>query len=91
MGSARAWPAHDALDALSVTISDTPVNWILDADIKSFFDRIDQQWLVRFLEHRVGDGRVIRLVRKWLRAGGLEEGNWSVSETGTPQGAVASP
>jgi group II intron reverse transcriptase/maturase len=67
------------------------VDWILDADIKSFFDRIDQSWLVRFLRHRVGDERVIRLVRKWLRAGVLEEGNWSVSETGTPQGAVASP
>jgi group II intron reverse transcriptase/maturase len=82
---------HDALDALSVAISSTPVNWILDADIKSFFDRIDQSWLVRFLKHRVGDERIIRLVRKWLRAGVLEEGNWSVSETGTPQGAVASP
>ena len=82
---------HDALDALSVAIGDTPVNWILDADIRSFFDEIDQKWLVRFLEHRVGDERVIRLVRKWLKAGVLEEGQWSVSETGTPQGAVASP
>jgi RNA-directed DNA polymerase len=82
---------HDALDALSVAISSTPVNWILDTDIKSFFDRIDQSWLVRFLRHRVGDERIIRLVRKWLRAGVLEEGNWSVSETGSPQGAVASP
>ncbi len=82
---------HDALDALSVAIGDTPVNWILDADIRSFFDEIDQKWLVRFLEHRVGDERVIRLVRKWLKAGVLEEGHWSVSETGTPQGAVASP
>jgi group II intron reverse transcriptase/maturase len=82
---------HDALDALSVAISDTPVNWIFDADIRSFFDRIDQSWLVRFLEHRIGDERVIRLVRKWLKAGVLEEGSWSVSETGTPQGAVVSP
>jgi RNA-directed DNA polymerase len=82
---------HDALDALSVAIGDTPVNWILDADTRSFFDEIDQKWLVRFLEHRVGDERVIRLVRKWLKAGVLEEGQWSVSETGTPQGAVASP
>ena len=82
---------HDALDALSVAICDTPVNWILDADIRSFFDQIDQKWLVRFLGHRVGDERVIRLVRKWLKAGILEDGEWSVSEKGTPQGAVASP
>ena len=82
---------HDALDALSVAISNTQVNWILDADIRSFFDRIDQTWLVRFLGHRIGDERVIRLVRKWLKAGTLEDGEWSVSETGTPQGAVASP
>ena len=68
-----------------------PVNWILDADIRSFFDSVSQRWLVRFLEHRIGDERVIRLVRKWLKAGVLEEGNWSVSETGTPQGAVVSP
>jgi group II intron reverse transcriptase/maturase len=82
---------HDALDALCVGIGTTRVNWILDADIRSFFDRIDQTWLVRFLEHRIGDERVIRLVRKWLKAGVLDEGEWSVSETGTPQGAVASP
>lgn len=82
---------HDALDALSVAISDTQVNWILDADIRSFFDGLSQEWLVRFLQHRIGDGRILRLVRKWLRAGVLEEGKWSVSETGTPQGAVASP
>jgi group II intron reverse transcriptase/maturase len=82
---------HDALDALSVAISDTPVNWILDADIRGFFDSVSQSWLIRFLEHRVGDERIIRLVRKWLKAGVLEEGKWSVSETGTPQGAVVSP
>lgn len=74
---------HDALDALAVAIGNTPVNWILDADIRSFFDQIDQKWVVRFLEHRVGDERVIRLVRKWLKAGVLEEGEWSVSEKGT--------
>jgi RNA-directed DNA polymerase len=67
------------------------VNWILDADIRSYFHKIDQAWLVRFLEHHIGDERVIRLVRKWLKAGVLDEGTWSVSETGTPQGAVASP
>ena len=82
---------HDALDALAVGIGTTAVNWILDADIRSYFDKIDQKWLVRFLEHRIGDERVIRLVRKWLKAGVLDEGVWSVSETGTPQGAVASP
>jgi RNA-directed DNA polymerase len=82
---------HDALDALSVAICDTPVNWILDADIRSFFDSLSQKWLVRFLEHRIGDERIIRLVLKWLKAGILEDGAWSVSETGTPQGAVASP
>jgi RNA-directed DNA polymerase len=82
---------HDALDALSVAIRSTPVNWILDADIRSFFDKIDQSWLVKFLEHRIGDERVIRLVRKWLKAGVLDEGVWSVSEEGTPHGAVISP
>ncbi|WP_441624501.1 MULTISPECIES: group II intron reverse transcriptase/maturase [unclassified Cupriavidus] len=82
---------HDALDALAVAITRTPVNWILDADIRSFFDSVSQQWLVRFLEHRIGDPRIIRLVRKWLKAGVLEDGEWSVSEEGTPQGAVISP
>ena len=82
---------HDALDALTVGISVARVNWILDTDIRSFFDRIDQTWLVRFLEHRIGDERIIRLVRKWLKAGVLDDGELSVSETGTPQGAVASP
>ena len=82
---------HQALDALAVGICNTPVNWILDADIRSFFDSLSQDWLVRFLEHRVGDKRIIRLVRKWLKAGVLEDGEWSVSEEGTPQGAVVSP
>ena len=82
---------HQALDALAVGICNTPVNWILDADIRSFFDSLSQDWLVRFLEHRIGDKRIIRLVRKWLKAGVLEDGEWSVSEEGTPQGAVVSP
>ncbi|WP_411860355.1 group II intron reverse transcriptase/maturase, partial [Cupriavidus sp. TA19] len=82
---------HDALDALAVGITSTPVNWIFDADIRGFFDSVSQTWLIRFLEHRIGDERIIRLVRKWLKAGVLEDGEWSVSETGTPQGAVASP
>ena len=82
---------HDALDALCVGITETRVNWILDADIRSFFDRIDQTWLIRFLEHRIGDERIIRLVRKWLKAGVLDAGELSVSDEGTPQGAVISP
>jgi len=82
---------HDALDALSVAISNTPVNSILDADIKGFFDAVNQDWLIRFLEHRVGDERIIRLVRKWLKAGVLEMGQWQSSDMGTPQGAAISP
>lgn len=82
---------HQALDALAVGICKTSVNWILDADIRSFFDSVSQDWLVRFLEHRIGDERIIRLVRKWLKAGVLEDGEWSMSEEGTPQGAVVSP
>lgn len=82
---------HDALDALAVAISQTRVNWILDTDIRNFFDGLSQEWLVRFLKHRIGDERILRLVHKWLKAGVLEDGEWSVSETGTPQGAVASP
>src|ERR1700682_1050064 len=80
---------HDALDALAVGICRTKVNWILDADIRSFFDAVSHEWLIRFLEHRIGDKRIIRLVRKWLKAGVLEDGEWSDSEAGTPQGAVA--
>jgi group II intron reverse transcriptase/maturase len=83
--------AHDALDALVVAISGRKVNWILDADIQSFFDTVSQDWLVRFLEHRIGDPRIIRLIRKWLRAGVLEDEIVNVSETGTGQGAVISP
>ena len=82
---------HDALDALSVAITGQRVNWILDADIEGFFDAIDHQWLVKFLEHRIGDRRILRLIRKWLRAGVSEEGEWSKTTVGTPQGAVISP
>jgi len=82
---------HDALDALVVGIESTKVNWILDADIRSFFDEISQEWLVRFLEHRIGDRRIIRLIQKWLKAGILEDGVVTVSERGTGQGAVISP
>jgi RNA-directed DNA polymerase len=82
---------HDALDALDVGINSTKVNYILDADIAGFFDAVDQTWLVRFLNHRVGDPRIIRLIQKWLRAGVLEDGELKVSDRGTGQGSVASP
>ena len=82
---------HDAMDALAVGLDTARVNWVLDADIRSFFDKIDQTWLIKFLEHRIGDARVIRLVQKWLKAGVLDEGEMSLSDTGTPQGAVISP
>ena len=83
--------AHDALNALWVGIERKKVNWILDADIRSFFDEISQEWLIRFLEHRIGDRRIIRLIRKWLKAGILEDGIVSVSDRGTGQGSVISP
>jgi RNA-directed DNA polymerase len=82
---------HDALDALVVGITSRSVNFILDTDIRSFFDSVSQEWLVRFLEHRIGDKRIIRLIQKWLRAGFLEDGIVTVSETGTGQGSVISP
>jgi RNA-directed DNA polymerase len=82
---------HDALDALSAGIISTKVNWILDADIRSFFDEVNQEWLIRFLEHRIGDPRIVRLIRKWLKAGILEDEVVSVSDKGTGQGAVISP
>ncbi len=83
--------AHDAMDALVVAIERRRVNFILDADIRSFFDTVSQDWLIRFVEHRIGDKRVIRLIRKWLKAGVLEDGVVSVSDKGTGQGAVISP
>jgi len=82
---------HDALDALMVGIQRRKVNWILDADYRSFFDTVSHEWLLRFLEHRIGDERMLRLIRKWLKAGVLEEGIVTESEAGTPQGATASP
>jgi group II intron reverse transcriptase/maturase len=82
---------HDALDALCVGIDSRKVSFILDADIRSFFDEISQEWLVRFLEHRIGDRRIIRLIQKWLMAGVLEDGVVSVSDRGTGQGSVISP
>jgi group II intron reverse transcriptase/maturase len=82
---------HDALDALCVGIHSKKVSFILDADIRSFFDEIDQEWLIRFLEHRIGDRRIIRLIQRWLKAGVLEDGVVSVSDRGTGQGSVISP
>jgi group II intron reverse transcriptase/maturase len=83
--------AHDALDALIVGISIRRVNFIFDADVASFFDSVSKDWLVRFVEHRIGDKRIIRLIRKWLKAGVLEGGVVTVSEMGTGQGSVISP
>jgi group II intron reverse transcriptase/maturase len=83
--------AHDALDALSAGIAMRRVNWILDADIRSFFDTVSHDWLIRFVEHRIGDTRIIRLIRKWLKAGILEHGAVTVSDKGTGQGSVISP
>src|SRR5215467_515961 len=82
---------HDALDALSYALLKKKVNYILDADIKGFFDNLDQSWMIRFMEHRVADPRILRLIRKWLKAGVMEEGKRSEPETGTPQGSVVSP
>lgn len=82
---------HDALDALTVGIKSHRVNWILDADIQAFFDTIDHEWMVRFLEHRIADRRILRLIRKWLKAGVIEDGRRVETEKGTPQGAVISP
>jgi RNA-directed DNA polymerase len=82
---------HDALDALCVAIGKQKVNWIVDADIQNFFGSVSQKWLVRFLEHRVGDKRIIRLIQKWLKAGILEDGVVTVDDRGTGQGSVISP
>ena len=83
---------HDALDALMVGIRETKgVSWIIDADIQSFFDTVSHEWLIRFLEHRIGDRRIIRLIQKWLRAGILEDGVVAVADRGTGQGSVISP
>jgi len=83
--------AHHAMDALVVGISSKKVNFILDADIRAFFDTVNHEWLIRFVEHRIGDPRIIRLIQKWLKAGVLEDGIVTVSERGTGQGAVISP
>ncbi|MCK4485651.1 MAG: hypothetical protein KAU38_02695, partial [Desulfobacterales bacterium] len=80
---------HNALDALWVGITQRKVNWVLDADIRSFYDTIDHGWLVKFVEHRIADPRLLRLIQKWLRAGVSEDGEWSKTEVGTPQGGFS--
>jgi len=82
---------HNALDALATTIQRKKVNWVLDADIRGFFDAINHDWLMKFIEHRIADKRITRLLRKWLAAGALENGQWSATQEGTPQGATVSP
>ena len=83
--------AHDALDALAYGIERRKVKWIVDADIRAFFDQLDRSWLLQFVEHRIGDRRVIRLISKWLGAGVMEEGEWRDTLRGTPQGSSVSP
>ena len=83
--------AHNALDALTVGIKRRKINWVVDCDIRAFFDNVSRSWLIRFLEHRIGDKRVIRLIIKWLNAGVMEAGEWRDNLRGTPQGSVASP
>ncbi|MDR5728577.1 MAG: group II intron reverse transcriptase/maturase, partial [Terriglobia bacterium] len=82
---------HHALDALSVGIERKKVNWVLDADISDFFTSLDHDWLAKFVEHRIADKRVLRLIRKWMNAGVIEDGAWTASDGGAPQGASASP
>ncbi len=82
---------HHALDALAIGIRRKKVNWVLDADIRGFYDAIDHEWMLKFLEHRIADRRVLRLIRKWLKAGVIEDGEWSETPEGTAQGASVSP
>ncbi|MFP2924314.1 group II intron reverse transcriptase/maturase [Pyxidicoccus sp. 3LG] len=82
---------HQSLDALAVGLLRKKVNWVLDADIRGFFDAINHEWLMKFVQHRIADERVLRLIQKWLSAGVMEKGTWAATEEGTPQGATASP
>jgi retron-type reverse transcriptase len=82
---------HQALDALTVGIQRKKVNWVLDADIRGFFDNMSHEWTMKFIEHRVADRRILHLIQKWLKAGISEDGQWSETKLGTPQGAVVSP
>jgi retron-type reverse transcriptase len=79
---------HQALDALYVGISTKKVNYVFDADIRDFFNKISREWLVKFIEHRIADKRVVRLIQKWLNAGILEDGKVRYNEQGTPQGSI---
>jgi len=83
--------AHNALDAIAVGIDKFKINWVVDCDIRKFFDTVSRDWLVRFLEHRIADKRIIRLIIKWLNAGVMEDGEWRDNLRGTPQGSVISP
>ncbi len=82
---------HQALDALAYALTQKHVNYVLDADIRGFFDSISHEWMLKFVQHRVADRRILRRIQKWLKAGVMEEGEWSTTEMGTPQGAVVSP
>ena len=82
---------HQALDALAVGLTRKKVNWVLDADVMGFFDNLNHEWAIKFIEHRVADPRILRLIRKWLKAGVSEDSQWSETDKGTPQGAVVSP
>ena len=83
--------AHNALDALAVGLTRRKIRWVVDCDIRNFFDSVSRDWLVRFLKHRIGDKRVIRLIIKWLNAGTMENGEWRDDLRGTPQGSGISP
>src|SRR5258707_4321510 len=82
---------HQALDALTVALTQKKVNYVLDADIRGFFDNLDHEWMMKFVQHRVADPRILRLIQKWLKAGVMEEEQWSETEVGTPQGSGISP
>jgi RNA-directed DNA polymerase len=90
-GFRRGRGTHDALDALAVGIERKSVSWVLDADIRGFFDAIDHEWMMKFIEHRIGDKRILRLISKWLKAGVFVQGELTFVEEGTPQGAAISP
>jgi len=91
MGSVPGEAGIKRWDALWVGLIRKKVNWVLDADIRDFFGSISHEWLGKFIEHRIADRRILRLIRKWLRAGVSEEGAWAKTEVGTPQGAVVTP
>ena len=90
-GSRPGRSQHDALDAVVVGLRRKRVNWVLDLDVRGFYDNVSHEWLVQFVEHRVADRRIIGLIQKWLKAGVSEEGEWTETKVGTPQGAVISP